>query len=171
MIVAVENVDVASAVDRNVHELVPIGDSYVGIVVHDVIAEGLAAIDGHGDPDCVLTAGKALQLTGVGDGAEDLVDGVIAGIDGEVSNLVLQRGVEQVGGVKGTGVLREGRAAIEAAVDYYVVCRRQRVIGDADLAGAIGRDPFPVVRGNAGAHRIDRPGGTAVLAGADIDLD
>ena len=170
VIVVEHGVDVSSAVHCHVDELVPVGDRRVGIVVDDVIGERLAAVDRDADPDRVLTAVRARQFGGVCDRAPDLVDDVIPGIDREVSNLVLQRGVEQVRGVERAGVLGEGQARVVAAVDHDIVSRRLRVIRDADLAGAVGDDPFPVIDRNAGADRIDRPGRSAVPAGADVDL-
>src|SRR5439155_11330142 len=104
----------------------------------------------------------------VGRPAERLVDGVRARVDGEVPDLVVvdQEGVARVDG-PGHGVLGEGRAGVVAAIHIDVEgCGV--VIGDADLARAVGGDPRTVVAGDGGAGRIERPASPPVRAGRDV---
>src|SRR5712692_3098472 len=97
---------------------------------------------------------------------------MVAGVDGEVADYVVEAGHEcYVSRVESGSVLCESGSGIGTAIDDYGVGQRLGVVGDADLACAVSRDPLSVIDWDACSSRIDRPCGTAVLAGADVDVD
>ena len=156
VIVAENGIDVASLVDAHVREIVIVADLCVGTVIHDVVGEGLAAIDGNCHPDSMegaSTSFTASYLTRIVDTIEGLVDDMTLWVNHQVADLVV---VDEEGmvGIDGIAKLSESRSSIVAAVHVEVECR-DVVVGDTDLGCPISSDPFPVITRNSGPYRIE----------------
>src|SRR2546425_541262 len=64
--------------------------------------------------------------------------------------------------------LGECCATVVAACYEEIVGCSVGMVGDADLVGAVCRDPFPIVHWNGCSGRVEDERGASVVAGADI---
>jgi len=171
VIVAENRIDVASLVNAHVRELVIVADLCVGTIIHDVVGEGLAAIDGNCHPDSMEGAGTsftASYLARIVDTIEGLVDDVTLWVNHQVADLVV---VDEEGmvGINGIAQLGERQSSIVATVDINVEGGNV-VVGNTNFGGLIGSDPFPIIPGNGGTNRIEGPGLASVHTGADVNI-
>ena len=90
MVVSEDYVDVACLVHTDVNELVTVGDAGARIDIDSVVCESQASISGDGKPDGVESTVCTGGLGGGCDAAQGLVDVVVAWVNCEVADCVLE---------------------------------------------------------------------------------
>src|SRR5207253_5962349 len=168
VVVGIDEVDVASLVDADVDELVSVAYCRVGIDVDWIVGEALSTVDRDCYPDSVGATIEARDLAGISDAAEGLVDQVIVGVEGKVSDLVLVCRMPWMVGIERVRNLGECCAAVVAARYEEIVGCGIGMVGDADLVGSVCRDPFSIVHWNGCSSGVEGERGASVVAGADV---
>src|SRR6266446_814904 len=92
VIIAKHRIDITRSVNAHIHELMPIGDGRVGIIIDHVIGEGLPAISRNSHPNHMITAGASLaacDLASICNTTKGLIDDVILWVDDKISRRII----------------------------------------------------------------------------------